>query len=300
MSIVKLFLGIVGATISFVFLVLEKQNSDNRKILAIVAAIGSLVLIGSASVDYISSKTSEETIQNILKEAEDIGNTTQYISEALATLTNQPIKRLGIKLVDLHDLEENFEGFEKGTPSVWISYFRWLRQTEGHKFLKLTVNANRHYKVPLILLYLLSNENNENIIKPIIETYNWLEFPSESQLKDFETNFFMCEYVLFYNRNDELIGSAKTKSFIRDLLHLKSKELNSLFEKSIYSPEASFAEFAERNIPSFVKTIGTIRDSKELVRKLVLLGENESVTVLDSSPYVFKLTDIIQQVDILE
>lgn len=59
-----LILGIIGASISFLLLILEKKEAKGKRTFLIVAEVGFLTLLGQQFVEHISSETSSRVIED--------------------------------------------------------------------------------------------------------------------------------------------------------------------------------------------------------------------------------------------
>ena len=293
----KLILGLIGATTSFIYLVLEKKDSDKRRILAVLASVGFIVLIGSAFADFTSSKASNETLNTILTEAKELDNDIDGVIAAINALKSHSASQIGVELRSIEELDRHIKGFEKGTTKLWEGYFEWLENTKGKKYLKLKINSNKRYRISLILLYLLSNKKNERKIKSIISDYgSWKEFPKVDQLKELMKGPILCEYMLFFNQNNKLVGFSKSDLLIRDLVTVKFSGLTSEFEDYLNDQDKSFKQYAQKNLSSFTMALLSNNNSKEIAEELISNGLNESVTLLINRPYVFRLTDMINKI----
>jgi len=128
---------------------------------------------------------------------------------------------------------DNLHIFEKGRPGQIPDYVSWLDETlqqpDKAPAISLTLNANKHYFLELILAYLLADKDNVNMIKTHLgrRPYDWRKFPDDNTLRSLGKNKSGVKYVLFYDRNKtRLMGFADATLLIRELLLYKKQGLS--------------------------------------------------------------------------
>lgn len=299
---IGLILSLAAATISFVLLIIEKKEDKKRKVVLLLSTIVFMILLGQQFLDYFSSKASSKIIENISSRTNTIDTTTRRIDTTIASIQHLLLEKLrnkkywevGVEVNTINDLDM-LGAFDKGTSEAWETYTRWLSASStGKKGLRITVNDNRHYQPELLLLYLVTNNNNKNRLRGINRRHSdFMDPSSQDNLRmyyDFQPG---CDFVLFQDKTGHLKGFARTSEFINDLLAIYPTEQIGSFNMYINSPERDFTEFARRYIPSFNESASG-NDIKSIASDMIRKNLGETISKIDSTSVYLNISTILK------
>lgn len=298
---IGLLLSLIGASISFIFLLLDKKDDKKRKLVLTLATIGFLTILGQQFLSYFSAKASDQIFQNLDKRTKVIDVKTTKINSRLSmievfisNLKSKSVDKIGIAVNTLKDLNK-LNVFAKSNPDVWKKYRDWLlKPTQGKKGLKFTVNANRHYNHSLVLLYLITDENNRNDIEDIIGSYQaWSEFPKPDDKNLIESSKPLCDLVIFENKNGKILGFANTKELIENLMSLIDTKKIDDFRKALNSSNEDFDRYAKRHLTSF-RVSASGKTLEEVGSFMINQNIAETVTNIQDKNFYLNLSRLFE------
>lgn len=296
-----LILGIIGTSISFLLFVLEKKEAKGRRTFFILAGIGSLTFLGQQFIDHLSSETSNKVITDIKNKTELIAVTTEGIQEdvsliqhLLAGIEKQSVDKLGIRINTISELN-NLHAFDKGSPEAWLHYESWLMENSEEKTaLTVYLDERHHYNSSLLLLYLITNEENRYKVEEIIGDYRkWYNFPENTDLSEVYNSDPGCDFLLILSKEGEVVAFAESRAFISDLLLLFDTDKTSDLEGVLREDLDLFLNFTYRYMTS-VKASAPGKVPTEIARNMLEKNLNESVSSVEGSPYYFQLSSMIR------
>jgi len=295
---ITLFLSIVGAAISLVLLILDKKEDKKRKAILSLASIGFLIFLGQQFLSYFSAKASEEIITTLDKRTKiidtrttRIDNTVSVLEVLISKMDSSTIEKIGIKVKSIGQLE-HLHAFDKGNPDAWSQYYEWLNEPiKSKKALRFIINDDKHYNFSLVLLYLMTDDNNPQFVRSKIQSYpEWSIFPSPSDWHKIISSNPLCELSVFENASGNLVGFAKTKELLRNLKQIENARE---FEEAINSPELSFLDYATKNLNSFKKSVNG-ESLKEISKSMISANVSETVSIIQSEMYYLSLSSLFE------
>lgn len=295
---VGLLLSLAGASISLVLLIIEKKESRKRRAILALATAGFLVFLGQQFLSYFSAKASEQIFNSLNERTKEINTKTTRIDSTvtvmqlfMSKLTSTGIDKIGVRVESLDDLE-NLHAFEKGSPETWSVYLNWLMSSAtGKKALKFTVNTNREYNYSLVLLYLMTDRNNHEFVRNIINSYSsWPHFPKSSDISSIESSDPLCDLVIFERNNGEILGFASAKDLLKNLTQLNNRQE---FERALNSVNSDFKNFAINNLTSFHLSANG-RSLEEVASSMINNNISQTVNDIDSKCYYLDLSNMFK------
>ena len=298
---IGLILSLIAASISFILLLLDKKENKKTKVILTLATIGFLTILGQQFLSYFSSKASDQIFKNldnrtkiIDAKATRIDSTVSMLEVLLLKLDSTSASKIGIAVNSLDDLDR-LKAFEKGDPHAWRQYREWLIQpSEGKKALKFIVNVGRHYNYSLILLYLITDRDNQDSVRSIISSSSkWSNFPQSTNRDLIEYCNPLCDLVIFENERGEIVGFCKTKELIDNIMSLVRSNSPDDFEKALNDREESFDRYAKKNLPSFQMSAAG-KTLEEVSSSMIKENIGETVTFIESQNFYFSLSSLFE------
>lgn len=291
---IGLILSLLGASISFILLILSKKENASKRVVLIIATIGFLVLLGQQFLSFFSSKASDNIIKEIRQTTTRIDSTVTLNQLMLSKLSSTTIDKIGIELQTPDD-NDNLRYFDKGAPDFWDNYYTWLKTPfNGKKAIRFIVNNNRHYTWQLILLYLGTNDSNSEVIKQLLES-NWYNFGNNEEDWDIIlANNPLCDIAVFEGNQGKILGFAKTKDLLLNLNSFKyddEKKYN--FENALNFRNEDFVNFASANLSSFKISIegATLED---LGKSMINANLGETIARFESKSYILQISSLFK------
>lgn len=293
-----LILSLAGASISLVLLLIDKKKDPKRRIILILASIGFLIFMGQQFLSYFSARASDQIFKNLDERTKIIKSKTTRIDSTVSVLQilvsklgNTNIEKVGIKVQTLDNLE-NLHAFEKGSPEAWTTYVEWLKSPlEGERALRFVVNNGRHYNYSLVLLYLMTDGENEAYVRDVIRTYaKWHSFPKTNDWERIRNSNPECDLVLFENQQGEILGFAKTKELLKNLGQIGNKNE---FTNALNNRNENFTDFALNKLPAF-QLSAKGNTLEQVSRSMISENISQTVSEIDADTYYLNLSSLFE------
>jgi hypothetical protein len=319
---IGLILLVAGIVVPFALSVYEKISEKKRtRVVLILISTGFIITLCSIIIMNIQERNNEKIFTELeQKKKEMITNISKNVSASLETSINAlEVSKQSLTL--LEDLEsrlgrtslgevavslnapdyDNLHVFEKGRPGQIPDYVSWLDETLQQPgkapAISLTLNANRHYFLELILAYLLADKNNVDIVKTNLgrTPRDWRKFPDDATLSSLGRIKSGVRYVLFYDRNkNSLMGFADATILIRELLLYKklrlSKDIEAMFNRA---GNASVSKM-QLYFSSFNPMVFKADNAYDAARILIENKVNEGVAFDKKNPWFISLALVIK------
>ena len=237
-----------------------------------------------------------------------------------AKISDIPIANFGRGLVvfqDQIDLRQPLEIYPKGDISRWESYASWLKRSDRPEgsvpCLSIAVNAGHHYKVSLLLAYLMTSKETTGPIQSILFRAgdSWRRFPRVEGFFEAYGNILAespsrfthrLGYVLFFDGTPaNPIGYANAMDWARDLLIYQELDEPGT-ENRIEKIEKMLSELPAgkdakaalaMNFSSFRQSIIKSSSVKGIVQNMVENKLAEAVVFTDKEIYIVELGKIV-------
>jgi hypothetical protein len=191
--------------------------------------------------------------------------------------------------------------FEKEGPAKLPEYVSWLVSVQGEPrkkaALAITVNANRHYNLGLVLAYLLVTKDNlPRILNRLGNTPDmWERFPDDATLRDFGRLASSAQYVLFYDGDrSRLLGFADATVFAQELFVLRRQGRSQEIEHLLNQRGAGTVESIRMYFRSFAPDTIPAQDLFSAARTMIERRVSQAVVVYGGSPWFVNLASIIR------
>lgn len=295
-----LILALIGATISFILLLLDNRENKSKVVVLSLAVAGFLVVTGQQFISYFSAKASEQIINDIDRTTKKIDTTTSSIDSSITVLAlimekanRTSVDKIGVAVTDYSSVT-GLRRHDKESAHKWYGYRDWLMEEKDEKSsLVITVGQKRKYNYGLIILYCLLDENNGEFIETQIENNSfWSGFPNEEDKAVIRKSEPYCDLVLFENESGELLAFAETKAFLLDLIQIEDRKR--MLEESLWREDGgkSFLQFSNQSMVSIQKpangnTLPEVSQS--------MIDNNVGATVSDFSEgrFYFQLSSLL-------
>ncbi|MFX0201601.1 MAG: hypothetical protein ACFFCW_36255 [Candidatus Hodarchaeota archaeon] len=299
-----LVIGIIGAIVAF-FLAITETIAKRKKTryVFVLAILGFVILILQQVIQYSSEKSSSEIIGYIKQNVEDTRVTVDKIAARLETVS---LENLGKELVSVESNRQAAQSvmfaFSKGSPEKWPLYADWLSEMQQKKnslpCLYLTLNANKRYRIGLLLAYLLTGTDNRIRLamhEIVGERDKWKVFPDNEFIKQFGIAPDAVQYVLFYDRNpSNMIGYADAKDFVKELLLYRSLGQSQKIETLFNSPQDDARKALRQKFSSVKTHIVIERDISKIVNTMIEEDTSEIAVIDQQRRYLIKLERVIK------
>lgn len=172
---------------------------------------------------------------------------------------------------------ESFRGQEKKVPC-----------------LSLTVNANNHYKVSLLLAYLFTNSETRSHIEDVISR-SWWSFPDTAFINHYYFPEPDIKYVLIYDgASGDLIGYADGRLFAEELLLYEKTGKTDLVENVLNRKSLAFMANMKKYFKTFKSNVAEGKDAYRVAREMLERKINEMAVVYEGRLYLVSLSNIVK------
>lgn len=301
-----LILAIAGAVISFLIFLTEKVvRKQKMRLFLILATMGFLILTGQQVIEYLEKNNSallDKARDDIVLEIKKKVTITLTIVEQLSKeLKGKSPEKIGVELVQSTETNELLQ-YSKGPPEAWVEYAEWLEYFRGQEkkypCLSLTVNANNHYRISLLLAYLFTNSETRLYIEDAISQYRWPSFPDTTFINSY--HYFPepdIKYVLIYDGvSGTLIGYADAKLFAEELLLYKITEKTSLVENILNKKVSDPIVNMKKHFKTFKSNVAIEKDAFTVASKMLEEKIDEMAVIYEKKLYLVNLSKIVKLV----
>lgn len=310
-----LILTLGGAILSFLIVLTEKVAKRNKlRISIMLGAFALLVLSGQQIVSHIEQKNKDLQDEAFKKSQVLMENERKKIVEdiqAKITVTKTIVEQLNDQLkgkspekIGVQVIQENETNrllpIPKRSLDWWPNYVEWLKTSRGQQklfpCLSLTLNADNHYNLNMLLLYLFTNPNTTRFIQGLPPPEKF-EFPSKEFFKKFRIPEPEVKYVLFFDgTNNQLIGYAPAILFAKELLVYLETGNQSTIENILNNPSMDFLEEFEKHFNSFSNNVLIQKDAYAVAKEMISKKYNETAVIYEDKLYIASLTYIVSLV----
>ncbi len=198
----------------------------------------------------------------------------------------------------VHDVEEVL-AFGKGPPDLWFAYADWLahilQNAEMAPCLSITVAANRHYDVGLLLAYLLTRPDTREDIRPIIEHDQWYDFPGNQFLSRVRMDVSGLHCVLFFEgTTDRLIAYADASDFTWELAAYHQLGGKQDVENVLNPPDADVVAKLTEMFASVKPFVTTEREIGGVVQSMLEQETSEIAAMSGDGVVLVRLEEVVQ------
>jgi hypothetical protein len=265
--------------------------------------MGFLILIGQQVVDHLNKKNRallENAREMIIGEIrKKVSKTLTLVEQLSGKLEGQSPERIGVELIQSREANEVLE-HAKGPPFEWFHYVDWLNRSrsEGKKVtcLTVTISANRHYDVGLLLAYLLANPDTKAYIGDnVIRAERWHSFPDSEFISRFKTIKPDLNYVLFYHGDSgNLIGFADARLFAEELMLYARNGQQEFIARILNRSYAGSIEDMEKYFHSFQAHVAEGKDAYVVAKEMLNKKINEMAVMYNGKHYLVSLANIVR------
>jgi hypothetical protein len=299
-----LVLGLTGAVISFLIFLTEKiARKKNARIVVILAAMGFLILTGQQVIEHLKEKNRNllnEARTNIVKDIRlKVTKTLTLVEQLSGKLKGQSPEKIGVEIVQ-SEKPNNLLEFGKGPPGEWHDYAGWLEASRGDDMkvtcLTMTISANRHYDIGLLLAYLLTNSETKRYIRQeVIEGLRWESFPDREFIDRFKVPNPDVDYVLFYHGDQKnLIAYADARLFASELMLYAQTGGKAIIESVFNRKYPESIKDMKKYFKSFQAHVAEGKDAYAVAEEMLNKRINEMAVRYDGKLFLVNLANIVK------
>jgi hypothetical protein len=311
----KMILLLSGAVIPFLLALYERfTERKSLRIVLLLLSAGFIIPLTNNIVGEIQKRTSEqinkdaearkqsmiqEISQTVVKNLDLSKQSFSVLKGIESTLAGKSLGDVAVELAS-QDLDA-LHAFEKGDPAMLPSFVSWMDVTRNDPrkrvALSITVNADRHYNLGLILAYLLANTTNRGEIMSRIARGPdaWAKFPDDDFLRAQGGISPQVQFIVFYNRNkSQILRLADATTVARELLLYRRQGLDNRIQTLLNRPGEATAQNLKRYFSAFDSNVFRADNTFQAAKTLIENRASQGIIIYQNRTWLLSLATIIK------